>query len=152
MLTPERRFGHLEDQTPLVRAYNDPVIFRDERVFRTLLRKESKYMPSSHNYFNTNLQIQPEMRKEVADWMLEVCEHHSIQNSNPTSPPEVFCLAMNYMDRFLSICSIASSQLQLLGAVCLMVAWKVREHEPLPAQKLVEYSDSTLTLDDIMVI
>ena len=32
-----------------------------------------------------------------------------------------------------------------------MVAWKVREHEPLPAQKLVEYSDHTLTLDDIMV-
>lgn len=150
MLMPEDRFNQLANQTSLVRAYNDPVIFRDERVFKTLLRKEAKYMPSSLAYCNANAVIQPAMRKEVADWMLDVCEHHSVQNSNPTSPPEVFCLAMNYMDRFLSICSIASSQLQLLGAVCLMVAWKVREHDPLPVQKLVEYSDSTLTLNDIM--
>lgn len=140
MLMPERTLD------PLVRAYNDPVIFKDERVFKTLLRKEARYMPSSQQ----NASIQPSMRKEVADWMLDVCEYHSIKNSNPTSHPEVFCLAMNYMDRFLSICTIATSQLQLLGAVCLMVAWKVREHEPLPVQKLVEYSDSTLTLDDIM--
>merc|ERR1719340_116217 len=57
---------------------------------------------------------------------------------------------MNYLDRFLSVCSIARSQLQLLGAVCLMVAWKVREHEPLPALRLVEYSDFNLTPADIM--
>lgn len=140
---------------PLLRAYNDPVIFRDDRVFRTLLQKQSKYVPSSQGYHSFGAagssQIQPEMRKEVADWMLEVCEHQSLQYQHPTCPPEVFCLAMNYVDRFLSACSnIARSQLQLLGAVCLMVAWKVREHEPLSAQKLVEYSDFTLTLDDIM--
>ena len=84
------------------------------------------------------------MRKEVADWMLEVCEVEKCH-------PEVFCLAMNYLDRFLSVCSIGRSQLQLLGAVCLMVAWKVREHEPLPALRLVEYSDYNLTPADIMV-
>jgi len=134
----------------LLRAYNDPVIFGDDRVFQTLLQKQSKYIPSSHSYYHGF--IQPELRKEVADWMLEVCEHQSLQYRNgPTCPPEVFCLAMNYVDRFLSICTnVARSQLQLLGAVCLMVAWKVREHEPLPAQKLVEYSDFALTLDDIM--
>jgi len=140
-------------KVPLLRAYNDPVIFRDDRVFRTLLQKQSKYVPSSHSYYagGGGCQIQPEMRKEVADWMLEVCEHQSLQFQHPTCPPEVFCLAMNYVDRFVSACSnIARSQLQLLGAVCLMVAWKVREHEPLPAQKLVEYSDFTLTLDDIV--
>ena len=46
---------------------------------------------------------------------------------------------------------INRSELQLLGAVCLMVAWKVREHEPLPALRLVEYSDFNLTPADIMV-
>ena len=40
----------------------------------------------------------------------------------------------------------------MLGAVCLLVAWKVREHEPLPAARLVEYSDFNMTLVDIMVI
>jgi len=127
------------------RAYNDPVIFRDDRVLKTLLRKEAKYLPIVRNYFTTvQTEIKQHMRKEVADWMLEVCED---RNCNP----EVFSLAMNYLDRFLSVCRIGRSQLQLLGAVCLMVAWKVREHEPLPSVRLIEYSDYNLTLMDIMV-
>ena len=89
-------------------------------------------------------QVKAQMRKEVAEWMLEIAEAEHAQ-------PEVFCLAMNYLDRFLSECPIKRSQLQLLAAVCLLVAWKVREHEPLHAQRLVEYSDFNLTLRDIMV-
>jgi hypothetical protein len=128
-----------------LRAYSDPVIFRDDRVLKTLLRKEAKYLPASANYFvEVQFDLKPAMRKEVADWMLEVCEDQQSQ-------PEVFCLAINYMDRFLSLCSISQSQLQLLGAVCLLVAWKVRQHEPLAASRLVEYSDYNLDLVDIMV-
>ena len=89
-------------------------------------------------------EIKSPMRKEVADWMLEICLDQRAQ-------PEVFCLAMNYFDRFLSVCAIGRSQLQLLGATCLMVAWKVREHEPIPAQRLVEYSDFNMTMVDLMV-
>jgi len=142
----------MSQQSQILRAYTDPVIFADDRVFRTLLQKQAKYIPFALPNFENDNTIRPEMRREVATWMLEVCEHHqALQTHGPNCPPEVFCLAMNYVDRFLGICStIARSQLQLLGAVCLMVAWKVREHEPLPAQKLVEYSDNTLTLDDIM--
>ena len=86
----------------------------------------------------------PHMRKEVAHWMLEVCEAEQCQ-------PEIFCLAINYLDRFLSICKIAQSQLQLLASVCLLVACKVRGHQPLPASKLVEYSDFNLDVLNIMV-
>ena len=70
-----------------LRAYSDPVIFRDDRVLKTLLRKESKYLPSARlsladTSTNTSpmsigsgpINIKPHMRKEVADWMLEVCE------------------------------------------------------------------------------
>ena len=81
----------------------------------------------------------------MAHWMLEICEAEECQ-------PEIFCLAMNYLDRFLSICKIAQSQLQLLAAVCLLVAFKVRQHQPLPASKLVEYSDFNLDIHNIMVI
>ena len=127
------------------RAYNDPVIFGDDRVLKTLLRKEAKYLPATRNYFaSVQTEIKHHMSKEVADWMLEVCEDRSCN-------PEVFSLAMNYLDRFLSVCRIGRSQLQLLGAVCLMVAWKVREHEPLPSIRLIEYSDFNLSLMDIMV-
>ena len=84
------------------------------------------------------------MRKDVADWMLEVCEAEATQ-------PEVFCLAMNYMDRFLSLVKISPKQLQLLGSVCLLVACKVRQHSVLAASKLVEYSDFNLDVLNIMV-
>ena len=30
-----------------LRAYSDPVIFRDDRVLKTLLRKEIKYLPGN---------------------------------------------------------------------------------------------------------
>nr|ADD38930.1 G1/S-specific cyclin-D3 [Lepeophtheirus salmonis] len=131
--------------TGATKAYDDPVIFRDDRVLDILMSKESNYVPAESNYLSTGIQheIKPHNRWEVADWMLEVCEDRGVS-------PEVFVLAMNYLDRFLSVCTISKSQLQLLGAVCLLVSWKVREHRPLPASKLVEYSDFNLTLIDIM--
>eukprot|EP00096_Caligus_rogercresseyi_P003705 TRINITY_DN1714_c1_g1_i1.p1 TRINITY_DN1714_c1_g1~~TRINITY_DN1714_c1_g1_i1.p1 ORF type:complete len:304 (-),score=75.17 TRINITY_DN1714_c1_g1_i1:260-1171(-) len=130
------------------KAYEDPVIFRDDRVLQILLSKESNYVPMSRPAAASSISlstegIQPPNRREVADWMLEICEDTGVS-------PEVFVLAMNYLDRFLGVCSISKSQLQLLGAVCLLVSWKVREHRPLPAVKLVEYSDFNLTLMDIM--
>ena len=32
------------------RAYSDPVIFRDDRVLRTLLKKETRYLPRVANF------------------------------------------------------------------------------------------------------
>ena len=113
-------------------------------ILKTLLSKEGKYVPLSEDYFEFQENLQPHMRKEVADWMLEVCEAERCQ-------PEIFCLAMNYMDRFLCFVKIGQNQLQLLGSVCLLVACKVRQHSPLPASKLIEYSDFNLDLNDIMV-
>ena len=55
-------------------------------------------MPVQPDYFrHVQADIKPHMRKIVADWMLEVCQELCCQ-------PEVFCLAVNYMDRFLAIC------------------------------------------------
>jgi len=100
---------------------------------------------TTKNYFSSGLQteLKPHMRKEVATWMLEICEEEQSQ-------PEVFCLAVNYLDRFLSVCNIRRSQLQLLGAVCLLVSWKVREHSSITAQKLIEFTDYNVSLDDLL--
>ena len=43
------------------------------------------------------------------------------------------------------------NQLQLLGAVCLLVSWKVREHSTITAQKLIEFTDFNVSLDDLLV-
>jgi len=129
-------------------THNDPAIFRNERVLRTLLKRELKICPtgpgSSKNYFlTTQTELKPGMRREVANWMLELCEEEGCS-------PQVFCLAINYLDRFLSACKIARTQLQLVGAVCLLVSWKVRGHSPITAQRLIEYTDYTITLPDLL--
>jgi len=133
--------GEAGDQ---VWTHNDPAIFRNERVLRTLLKRELKVCPSTKNYFTTTqTELKPGMRREVANWMLELCEEEGCS-------PQVFCLAINYLDRFLSACKIARTQLQLVGAVCLLVSWKVRGHSPITAQRLIEYTDYTITLPDLL--
>merc|ERR1711997_246917 len=128
-------------------THHDPAIFRNEKVLRTLLKRELKTCPagpSTKNYFlTTQTELKPGMRREVANWMLELCEEEGCS-------PQVFCLAINYLDRFLSACKIARTQLQLVGAVCLLVSWKVRGHSPITAQRLIEYTDYTITLPDLL--
>ena len=91
----------VEDTKHDIPAYSDPAIFRNERVLRTLLKRELKVCPTSKNYFlTTQTDLKPGMRREVANWMLELCEEEG-------GSPQVFCLAINYLDRFLSACKIA---------------------------------------------
>jgi cyclin D2 len=60
-------------------------------------------VPAQPDYFRyVQTEIKPHMRKIVCDWMLEVCQELCCQ-------PEVFCLAVNYMDRFLAICRFVLS-------------------------------------------
>ncbi|KAK0182974.1 hypothetical protein PV327_001053 [Microctonus hyperodae] len=124
------------------RAYADPALLDDERVLQNLLKTEERYAPSSSYFECVQRDISPLMRKIVAEWMLEVCEEQRCQD-------EVFPLSMNYLDRFLSICPIRKSQLQLLGTACLLLASKLRETVPLTADILVFYTDKSITLDDL---
>ena len=72
-------------------------------------------------------EIKPHMRKIVTDWMLEVCEEQRCQ-------PDVFPLAVNYLDRVLARVPISKTQFQLLACVCLFLASKFKETVPLPSQ------------------
>jgi len=127
-----------------IRAYSDPHIFRNDRVLRMLLKREVRMTnTTTKNYFTFQTELKPHMRREVASWMLEVCEEEG-------SSPQVFCLAINYLDRFLSSCKISKNQLQLVGAVCLLVSWKVRDHSPITAQRLIEYTDFNVNLEDLL--
>ena len=76
--------------------------------------------------------------------MLDVCEEEKCQN-------DVFPLAMNIMDRFLSVVRIRKNQLQLLGAVCLFLASKLRQTRPIEAEKLVQYTENSITSEELVV-
>ena len=64
---------------------------------------------------------------------------------------EVFTLAMNLLDRFLSLVPMKRQQLQLLGTVCLLLSSKLKESSPLDAAKLVHYGDGAFKLEDLRV-
>lgn len=128
-------------------AYRDPVILQDDRVLKNLLACEENYLPSC-NYFNiVQTEVEPQMRKTVATWMLEVCEEQQCEE-------EVFPLSMNYLDRFLSLLPVRKCQLQLLGAACMFIASKLasklKETSPLTAEKLCIYTDNSISLEELL--
>lgn len=58
---------------------------------------------------------------------------------------------MNIMDRFLAVVHIRKNQFQLLGAVSLFLASKLRQTKPLYAERLVLYTDFSVTTEELMV-
>ncbi|RWS31097.1 G1/S-specific cyclin-D2-like protein [Leptotrombidium deliense] len=124
----------------------DENILKDNRVLEQLLESEERYIPMSSmcTYKSVQSEISPEMRKVLSMWMLEVCEELKCDEI-------VFPLAINYVDRFLSSTNIRKTQLQLLGAVCLLIASKLRQCQAIHPQSLVFYSDYSLTMEEIIV-
>ena len=62
----------------------------------------------------------------------------------------MFALAVNYLDRFLSQVSVQKQHLQLVAAVAMFVASKLKESTPLTADKLVLYTDNSITYDQML--
>uniref|UniRef100_A0A8C7B4Q1 G1/S-specific cyclin-D3 n=4 Tax=Mustelidae TaxID=9655 RepID=A0A8C7B4Q1_NEOVI len=120
------------------RAGPDPRLLGDQRVLQSLLRLEERYVPRASYFQCVQREIKPHMRKMLAYWMLEVCEEQRCEE-------EVFPLAMNYLDRYLSCVPTRKAQLQLLGAVCMLLASKLRETTPLTIEKLCIYTDHSVS-------
>ncbi|KAM8892708.1 G1/S-specific cyclin-D1-like [Spinachia spinachia] len=129
-------------RAPIRRAYRDSNLL-NQRVLHALLRAEDKYLPASNYFKCVQRDIAPYMRRIVATWMLEVCEEQRCEE-------EVFPLAMNYVDRFLSVEPTKKSHLQILGAACMFLASKLKETIPLTAEKLCIYTDSSVTAAQLL--
>ncbi|KAK9701081.1 Cyclin, N-terminal domain [Popillia japonica] len=129
------------ENAAVLHAEKDMNIFRDERVIPSLKERELTYLPHC-NYFELQDDIQPYMRKVVTMWMLEVCEEQKCEDA-------VLPLAVNFMDRFLSVCVIKRQQLQLLGATCLLIASKLRSANRLGIELLCTYTDNSVSYEHI---
>ncbi|XP_012679005.1 G1/S-specific cyclin-D2b [Clupea harengus] len=132
----------LEKDT-VVRAQQDPNIFSDDRVLQSLLTIEDRFLPQCPYFKHFQQDIKPFMRRMVSTWMLEVCEEESREE-------EVFPLAINYLDRYLAVVQTKKGCLQLLGAVCLFLASKLKESRPLTAEKLCLYTDNSITSQELL--
>lgn len=74
--------------------------------------------------------------------MIELCEEEE-------STDNVALLAVNYIDRYMSLIDIDRTQLQLLGAVGLLVASKLGKTDPIKPQKLISCAGNYFTLKDM---
>lgn len=127
---------------PVRRAVPDRNLLED-RVLQNLLTIEERYLPQCSYFKCVQKDIQPYMRRMVATWMLEVCEEQKCEE-------EVFPLAMNYLDRFLAGVPTPKTHLQLLGAVCMFLASKLKETIPLTAEKLCIYTDNSVKPQELL--
>ena len=64
---------------------------------------------------------------------------------------DVFCLSVNYVDRVLSALPIRKTQLQLVACVCMFLASKFTDTVALAAERLVMYTDYSITIDQLLV-
>lgn len=132
----------LESDTTLI-AQPDPNILSDDRVLQSLLTIEENFLPQYSYFQRVQKDIQPFMRRMVASWMHEVCEEEK-------SNEDVFPLAINYLDRILAVMPAKKSYLQLLGAVCMFLASKIKDVRPLSAEKLCMYTDNSITPQELL--
>ena len=124
-----------------VTAQEDHNLLQDHRVLNNLLFREK--FQHREDYFSTvQTKLKPHMRKIVTDWMLEVCQDHQCQ-------PQVFFLAVNYLDRFLSSVAISKTQFQLCAAVCILLASKFSQVVPISTEKLAVYTDHSVTTEEL---
>lgn len=129
--------------TSVQRSYLDSNLLNDNRVLERLLKLEDHYIPRCDYFKIVQKEIKPHMRKLVVTWMFEVCEEQRCED-------DVFPLAVNLLDRFLSVVSIRKTQLQLLGTSCMFLSSKLKETIPLTAEKLVIYTDNSVGLEELL--
>lgn len=80
----------------------------------------------------------PFVSHQFLTFLFKVCDEQNCEG-------QVFPLAINYMDRFLSVCAIKRTQFQLLGATCLLLASKIRQCHSLRADLLSVYTDCSVS-------
>uniref|UniRef100_A0A8C4SYI6 G1/S-specific cyclin-D2-like n=1 Tax=Erpetoichthys calabaricus TaxID=27687 RepID=A0A8C4SYI6_ERPCA len=127
-----------EEPRQVLRAPWDSTQLYNERVLLNLLALEQKRQPR-FNYFGTvQFDLLPFMRQVLARWMLEVCEEANCESN-------VFPLAMDYLDRYLSSVGVKKSDLQVLGCACIFIASKMLDALPLTSTKICIFTLNSVT-------
>lgn len=85
------------------------------------------------------------MRTILIDWLVEVNDEYKMA-------PETLHLAVNYIDRFLSVMTVVRGKLQLVGTTALFIASKFEEIYPPTAVEFVYITDDTYTAQQLRLM
>ena len=94
------------------------------------------------NLFKGPTKITPKAWKTLVDWMLEVCTHSRRE-------PDVFCLAILYLNSYMCNMDIKNERLKLIATVCLNLASKFTEKVQIKLCCLSIYDHCEYTVDDM---
>lgn len=63
----------------------------------------------------TQKEVTHNMRAILVDWLVEVAEEYGLR-------PQTLFLAIDYLDRYLTLRHVARQSLQLVGITCMFIA------------------------------
>ncbi|KAJ2080346.1 B-type cyclin [Coemansia sp. RSA 988] len=99
-------------------------------IFGYMRELEVKLMPDP-NYIENQATLSWATRSILVEWIVQVHQRFNLL-------PETLYLCINFIDRFLSVRDITINKLQLVGAVCLLLAAKYEEIQ-VPSIKDIEF-------------
>ncbi|XP_059157731.1 G2/mitotic-specific cyclin-A-like [Physella acuta] len=95
------------------------------------------------DYMNRQTDVSTSMRNILVDWLVEVGEEYKLQR-------ETLFLAINYIDRFLSLVGVHRPKLQLVGTASMFIAAKYEEIYPPDVAEFVYITDDTYTRAQVL--
>ena len=122
----------------------DPAVLNYESVLPNLLTLELNYLVSFRQIFqNKQTDIKPWMRSTVIRWMLDVSNELKLEK-------ETYEIAINILDRMLSLINFKRDQFQLLASAALLIAGKLKETFCILPQKLIVYTADSITFEALV--
>ncbi|KAI0834711.1 A/B/D/E cyclin [Hypoxylon sp. FL0890] len=113
-----------------------------EEIFAYMKEMEIELLPNAH-YMDIQNDIHWSMRSVLMDWVVQVHTRFHLL-------PESLFLAVNYIDRFLSVKVVSMTKLQLVGAVALLLAAKYEEINCPSVQEVVFMVDGGYSQEEVL--
>ncbi|XP_055598021.1 G2/mitotic-specific cyclin-A-like [Uranotaenia lowii] len=137
----------LIEDTSIIAPRNDRERFFEVEEYQSDILKYLKEAEKRHRpkpaYMKKQPDINHSMRTILVDWLVEVCEEYRLQG-------ETLCLAISYIDRFLSFMSVVRAKLQLVGTAAMFIAAKYEEIYPPDVGEFVYITDDTYTKTQVL--
>ncbi|KAF0988400.1 hypothetical protein HZS_6487 [Henneguya salminicola] len=111
-------------------------------IFNEMIKSEIKLCSLSLYLSDINI-ITPLMRSTLVEWMADVS--HGCQHS-----PETLFMAVNYLDRFMSIKKVILDEFQLIGITCLFISSKLNDVNLPQINEFVYVTENLYTRDNII--
>lgn len=118
------------------------VVDYKSEIMSQLFLEESVYMPRA-TYMEAQGDVNGKMRAILMDWLVEVHMKYKLRR-------ETLFLAVNLIDRHMSLLPVLRRRLQLVGVAGMFIAAKFEEIDPPRVNDFVYITDNTYTKEDIL--